>query len=400
MGLLDDDQEYIDGIQPTQETLQNMTLIEIEKLLQRNGKSLRNFSSMPYPSSIGLNLSENPLIINKMSHDMSALDSEHVVLIGKMFLWKTLSADLRSKGEIVLNVASSGIEALLLPGGRTAHSRISIPINPHDESFCTILPNNNLAGLIRRSKLIIWDEDPIVNRINVETLDRSLRDVCGTTEQIVRASLNSSYLWDHVTVLKLTVNMRLSNVYSGHSDEQNRKNLEDIRNFADWLLNIGNGTVNPTEDGIQKSKCLKMSLNIICQSDRDSHFNSELYTTDYLNNINVGGLPKHDLKLKDGVPIMLLRNVDQAGGLCNGTRLQIIELCDKTIKAKILTGTHVGTITPIPRMLIVPSDKRIPFRFQRRQYPLSLKNGFRNSSGGLDHVCTDWLKGNGSSCTV
>ncbi|XP_076933119.1 uncharacterized protein LOC143598914 [Bidens hawaiensis] len=40
---------------------------------------------------------------------------------GKTYLWKTLSASIRSKGEVVLNVASSGIASLLLEGGRTAH---------------------------------------------------------------------------------------------------------------------------------------------------------------------------------------------------------------------------------------------------------------------------------------
>ncbi|CAN7060514.1 unnamed protein product, partial [Brassica rapa subsp. trilocularis] len=54
---------------------------------------------------------------------------------GKTFLWNILSAAIRSRGEIVLNVASSGIASLLLPGGRTAHSRFGIPINPDDLPF-------------------------------------------------------------------------------------------------------------------------------------------------------------------------------------------------------------------------------------------------------------------------
>src|ERR1051325_4806972 len=45
---------------------------------------------------------------------------------GKTFIWKTLSAALRSNRDIVLNVASSGIASLLLPGGRTTHSRFKI----------------------------------------------------------------------------------------------------------------------------------------------------------------------------------------------------------------------------------------------------------------------------------
>ena len=48
---------------------------------------------------------------------------------GKTFLWKTLAAGIRRKGDIVLNVAYSGIASLLMSGGRTAHSRFHIPIN-------------------------------------------------------------------------------------------------------------------------------------------------------------------------------------------------------------------------------------------------------------------------------
>ncbi len=47
---------------------------------------------------------------------------------GKTYIWKTIISKLRSEGLIVLDVASSGIASLLLPGGRTAHSRFNIPI--------------------------------------------------------------------------------------------------------------------------------------------------------------------------------------------------------------------------------------------------------------------------------
>ncbi|XP_071707929.1 uncharacterized protein [Rutidosis leptorrhynchoides] len=181
--------QTMSGIQPTREMIQNLILNDIQRTLQSNGKSLSNYSSMPIPTTSSLNLSENPLIIDELSYDMSALESEHIELIGKLnsdqkiayetiknavnannggvfflygyggtgktFLWKTLSAAFRSVGEIVINVASSGIAALLLSGGRTAHSRFAIPIDPTDESFCRILPNSNLAALIRRANLII-----------------------------------------------------------------------------------------------------------------------------------------------------------------------------------------------------------------------------------------------------
>lgn len=46
-----------------------------------------------------------------------------------------------------------------------------------------------------------------------------------------------------------------------------------------------------------------------------------VHSVEFLNTISSPGLPSHKLNLKVGVPIMLLRNVDQVAGLCNGTRL-------------------------------------------------------------------------------
>lgn len=51
---------------------------------------------------------------------------------GKTFLWRTVLAKLRSQGMIVLAVTSSGVAVLLLPGGRTAHSRFKIPVDLDD----------------------------------------------------------------------------------------------------------------------------------------------------------------------------------------------------------------------------------------------------------------------------
>jgi len=56
--------------------------------------------------------------------------------IGKTFMWKTLSTAIRFKGMIVLNVASSKIASLLLPGGKTTHSTFCIPLLINKESTC------------------------------------------------------------------------------------------------------------------------------------------------------------------------------------------------------------------------------------------------------------------------
>ncbi|KAF8102827.1 hypothetical protein N665_0193s0010 [Sinapis alba] len=83
---------------------------------------------------------------------------------GNTFLWSLLYAAIRYRGEICLNVASSGIASLLLLGGRTAHSRFGILINPDEFSTCTVKPGTDQAYLLKSASLIIWDEPPMMSK--------------------------------------------------------------------------------------------------------------------------------------------------------------------------------------------------------------------------------------------
>ena len=57
---------------------------------------------------------------------------------GKTFLYNTLLATARSHCDIALAMASSGIAALLLQGGRTVHSSLKVPIRLNEISMCGI----------------------------------------------------------------------------------------------------------------------------------------------------------------------------------------------------------------------------------------------------------------------
>ncbi|KAB2600661.1 replication factor A protein 1-like [Pyrus ussuriensis x Pyrus communis] len=188
---------------------------------------------------------------------------------GKTFLWTAIIAKIRSENHIVFAVASSGIASFLLPGGRPAHSRFKIPISITDCSLCEIKKGTHLAQLISDAALIVWDEAPMNHKQCFETLDRSLHDVLkgskpgfddlpfggkpilfggdfrqilpvvpnGTKADIVEASLTSSYLWPYLTIFFLTENMRLSKI------GLNEKEKQELANFANWILQIGNGSV-------------------------------------------------------------------------------------------------------------------------------------------------------------
>jgi ATP-dependent DNA helicase PIF1 len=89
---------------------------------------------------------------------------------------------VRSHGDIALVVTSLGIAALLLSGGRTAHSYLKIPIVFDPMSFCYIRKQDDLATLIRQTKFILWDEAPMTNKLTFEAMDRTLHDLTDRNE--------------------------------------------------------------------------------------------------------------------------------------------------------------------------------------------------------------------------
>lgn len=114
-----------------------------------------------------------------------------------------------------------------------------------------------------------------------------------------------------------------------------------------------------------------LSADSIDPSDSDS-LNNPVITPDFLNSIKLSGLPHHALRLMIGAPVMLLRNIDPKGGLCNGTRLQITQLGNTIVQARVITGDRIGEIVLIPNILLTPSDTKLPFKMRRRQFPLSV----------------------------
>jgi ATP-dependent DNA helicase PIF1 len=64
-----------------------------------------------------------------------------------------------------------------------------------------------------------------------------------------------------------------------------------------------------------------------------------LYPIEFLHTISANNFPQHDLVLKKGVPVTLLRNINQAEGLCIGTRLTLTSLGDMVIEGQIMTDT-------------------------------------------------------------
>jgi ATP-dependent DNA helicase PIF1 len=115
----------------------------------------------------------------------------------------------------------------------------------------------------------------------------------------------------------------------------------------------------------------------------------ETLTPEFLNSLRTSGLPNHKITLKVGTPIMLMRNLEQADGLCNGSRLIVTKLGDHVIEAKMMSGKNIGTKVGIPRLALSPSQSPWPFKLRRLQFPIIVSYAMTiNKSQGqsLDYV--------------
>jgi len=95
------------------------------------------------------------------------------------------------------------------------------------------------------------------------------------------------------------------------------------------------------------------------------------FPTEFLNSLEVSGLPPHLFTLKNGAPIIILRSLDPPQ-VTNGTRCVITKLPANTIEAKISSGRHAGHDIIIHRIPLIPSNSTLLFEFRRVQFPVSL----------------------------
>ena len=306
------------------------------------------------------------------------------------FTVSCLLSYVRANGDIALATALSAVASKLMEGGSTLHSKLKVPINISKDSICSFNKNTAVGKLMQLAILLVIDEVSMGHKHIYEAVDRSLREVrgvdapfgglCvvftgdwrqtlpvipnGSESQIVDASLKFSYLWQDTKVFHLTDFMRGKNTGS-----------EKVEEFSQWLLSIGNGTCGEGElhipeemrTGVDSLQSLtdfifsNMDTNykdlkwlseraILCPTNAEAEEvnnviidkwkgtkttfksvdnteeSSRDYTPEFLNTLSLPGIAPHLLHLKIGAPVVLLRNIKQASGHCNGTKYVITNI--------------------------------------------------------------------------
>ncbi|PWZ30162.1 ATP-dependent DNA helicase PIF1 [Zea mays] len=236
----------------------------------------------------------------------------------------------------------------------------------------------------------------------------------GSRAQVVASSLRMSYLWESMSHLKLVTNMRAKNdpwfaeyflhVGGGTEDTNTDGDIRlpdevcvpysgidsDLDNLIDFVFpnlnkNMSNSTYitsrailstrNEWVDMINVKMIDRFQGEHMVYHSFDSAIDDphNYYPPEFLNTLTPNGLPPHVLKLKIGCPVILLRNIDPANGLCNGTRLVVRGFQRNSIDAEIVLGQHTRKRIFLPRIPLCPSDEEMfPFQFKRKQFPVRL----------------------------
>ncbi|KAG1174344.1 hypothetical protein G6F71_004978 [Rhizopus microsporus] len=200
----------------------------------------------------------------------------------------------------------------------------------------------------------------------------------GSRADTVSVSVRQSFLWSSLRLFRLTHSMRLTSL-------QNENDIAFARFLADMSYNSSlQGSIvlssficqttqlaefitscNDTVDNINMTVFEKMpgeKVTLFSTDTADSNDADDLHAipAKYLQSLNSSGLPPSQLELKVDAPVMLLRNIDPASGLCNGTRLIVVHIGQYLLRVRLAHKPNTPNET-IPRFTLSSQEGDMPF---------------------------------------
>ncbi|KAI8115014.1 ATP-dependent DNA helicase pif1 [Lucilia cuprina] len=241
---------------------------------------------------------------------------------GKTFLLNLL-LKIRKDSNIAIAVASSGIAATLLSGGRTAHLVFKLPVKLEqaESATCNISKNSNLGAFLQKCNLLVSLQDIRSSQTPMGGLVVLLAGDFRQTLPVVSRGTPADEINNEIEKLSLTTNMRVK-LFNDTASDVNDVNDENL--FKPTFCNL----ISSEEELISK----------IYPAINDNLCN--------------------DAWLWERALLAPTNNI-----LCNGTRLRITHHSPNLIGATILTGSAKGENAFIPRIPIKPTE--LPFHFKR-----------------------------------
>ncbi|EFE43857.1 hypothetical protein TRV_01369, partial [Trichophyton verrucosum HKI 0517] len=226
----------------------------------------------------------------------------------------------------------------------------------------------------------------------------------GTQQDIIDATMHNANVWRDLRILSLRENMRLRSATSENRafaewlarltiDESLQgwirlhpviKSTTNLTAFTDWAYpNLAENSTNPE---FFKDRAIVTSLNenvrllnqyFLAKFPREVLTRYAINTTDindaahkevsreFLQSPNSGSPPPSKLRLKIGVPIMLLRNLNPSKGLCNRTRFILRRALHQYLEVQINSGDFDRNIHPIYRVRHESNALDFPFKLYR-----------------------------------
>lgn len=327
-----------------------------------------------------------------------------------------------------MTMAYTGCAATLLPDGKTLHKTFSLPVPTHPDSLSRIKPNSKEAKDILATDVFFIDEAPMCANYMIDAVDKKLRQLTGkqllcfggkivvlsgdfrqvtpvkryaSKTDLIKMSIKNCASFKELEIIRLHKNMRA---------------LPEERDFANFLLRLGNGDLQDDEESdvtlpdgvvskgdlveeilgesIRKKDYSSLAKRVILCTTNDAckQVNDQVlplipgkartyysidtvdnnepkpavaYPDEFLHTLEASGLPPHKLLLKEDVPVLLLRNLNVSQGLTNGTRLLVKSMKPTVLACELLTGDKAGQMALIPRIKCISTDGTFPFELSR-----------------------------------
>ena len=252
-----------------------------------------------------------------------------------------------------------------------------------------VIPGASRAGIV--SKCL--NQHPLWQQFEVMYLTKNMRVNAQSDPKLLAWSEWLQSIGDGVEGEQVTIPEELGIGIEADTKKQPMAELDSMKKVIDAVFpNLANNLADPewltgrsilTSTNKERHRINEVMVGmapgkevLLSSADKvDNEQDARSFSVEYCNSLDPTGLPRHKIKLKPGVPVMLIRNLDPSNGLCNGTRLIFDHVSpnQRVMYCKIkdeVSGRF--KLVAIPRIRLRPKEKEYPFEWSRLQFPVTL----------------------------